>query len=394
MIHGSHTWDERKIQNIIHPEDAKLIKRIHPRIMASPDSPIWIHTRHGQYTVKSGYHQLTKSTNTMSDDIIRFNKLCSSLWTLNIPPKIKHFWWRVLHNALPVADTLIRRRLRIASECLFCGEATESIHHLLFQCRVAKEIWELSLEAIDQGQFQDHHSLVDNIQALLQASGHKKSMDHLFPYIGWRIRKARNDLLFNNKRWSIPNIIHQALSDIRLWKEANNTLSLTKPQAPKASKSAPSNLQQVLTQIPLFCCCTYASWINPDSKVGIGWTLHDSQGRLIIQGSASLDSTNSVLEAEALALKEALLHMRRLNYHNVTFCGDSLTLFGHLEKNTHHGLQGMGPQEIQGFLQDIVLIAHDSYRFKYINRQANQLADELARNARIHNSPYVISWVF
>ncbi|CAE6132178.1 unnamed protein product [Arabidopsis arenosa] len=136
-----------------------------------------------------------------------------------------------------------------------------------------------------------------------------------------------------------------------------------------------------------------ASWISPDSKIGIGWTLHDSQGRLIIRGSTSLGPTDTVLEAEAIALKEALLQMRRLNYHNVTFCGDSFTLFGYLEKNTHSGLQGMGPQEIQGFLQDIVLIAHDSYRFKYINRQANQLADELARNARIHNSPYVVSWI-
>lgn len=109
--------------------------------------------------------------------------------------------------------------------------------------------------------------------------------------------------------------------------------------------------------------------------------------------SASLGPTDTVLEAEAIALKEALLQMRRLNYHNVTFCGDSLTLFGYLEKNTHSGLQGMGPQEIQRFLQDIVLVAHDSYRFKYINRQANQQADELARDARIHNSPYVVSWI-
>lgn len=45
--------------------------------------------------------------------------------------------------------------------------------------------------------------------------------------------------------------------------------------------------------------------------------------------------------------------MRRLNYHNVTFYGDSLTLFGYLEKNTHPGPQVMGPKEIQGFLQDL-----------------------------------------
>lgn len=141
-----------------------------------------------------------------------------------------------------------------------------------------------------------------------------------------------------------------------------------------------------------YCCCTYASWVNQDSKSGIAWTLHDSMGCFILQGSASIEPTNIVLEAETIALKEAILQLRRLSYCNVTFCGDSISLFGYLEKNTHSGPHAIGPHEIQGLLQDITTLAHDSYRFKYINRQANQLADNLARNARICNSPYVVSW--
>ncbi|KAG7557763.1 Zinc knuckle CX2CX4HX4C [Arabidopsis suecica] len=392
MLCGSYQWDEKKIQEIINSEDVKLIKRIHPRVMASPDSPNWIHTRNGQYTVKSGYHQLTKPSNTISADIQRSNQLCSSFWSLNIPPKIKHFWWRVLHNALPVADSLNRRRLRINPDCNFCGEGRETIQHLLFQCRVAKEIWELSPVNIDIGQFHGHHSLLDNIQALLHASGNKQSAEHLFPYLGWRIWKARNELLFNNKRWAIPNIIHQALADLRLWKEAHNLLTPNVQQSSKDKQPAPLTFQQVLTQTPSFCCCTDASWINQDSKSGIAWTLHDSMGRFILRGSASIEPTNNVLEAETIALKEAILQLRRLNYCNVTFCGDSISLYGYLEKNAHSGPHVIGPHEIQGLLQDITTLAHVSYRFKYINRQANQLADNLARNARICNSPYVVSW--
>ncbi|EFH62608.1 hypothetical protein ARALYDRAFT_892986 [Arabidopsis lyrata subsp. lyrata] len=138
---------------------------------------------------------------------------------------------------------------------------------------------------------------------------------------------------------------------------------------------------------------TDASWINQDSKIGVGWTLHDSLGRYLLKGSASLEPTQSVLEAEALALREALIHLKRLNYQNVTFCGDSHSLYGYLEGIWHKKLQTRGSNEIQTYLQDISKLAHDSYQFRYINRAANVLADTLAREARDNDSPYVISWV-
>ncbi|CAE5958042.1 unnamed protein product [Arabidopsis arenosa] len=37
-----------------------------------------------------------------------------------------------------------RRNIKISPECIFCGEAKETTLHLLFHCRLAREIWELS----------------------------------------------------------------------------------------------------------------------------------------------------------------------------------------------------------------------------------------------------------
>ncbi|CAL9222712.1 unnamed protein product, partial [Arabidopsis halleri] len=56
------------------------------------------------------------------------------LWALHIPPKLKTFWWRVLHNAIPVTDNIARREVKISSECLFCGDAKETTEHLPFKC--------------------------------------------------------------------------------------------------------------------------------------------------------------------------------------------------------------------------------------------------------------------
>lgn len=212
--------------------------------------------------------------------------------------------------------------------------------------------------------------------------------------MGWRIWKTRNDLLYNNRKWSIPDIIHQALMDYRMWKEAINV-----PQHQLNHNhnrpSTPNTLQEVLTQIPSLYCCTDASWIDRQSNAGIGWTLHDSAGRYILKGSASIDPTDSALEAEAIALREALLHLKRLNYHNVTFCGDSFSLFGYLMKAANYRHKPLpGPLEIQHYLDDIITLAKNSCSFKFIGRKANVLADGLAKTAMLRNLPLVISWVF
>ncbi|CAL9246433.1 unnamed protein product [Arabidopsis halleri] len=65
----------------------------------------------------------------------------------------------------------------------------------------------------------------------------------------------------------------------------------------QGKRSAPATFSEVIAQISSLCCCTDASWIDQNSKVGIGWTLHDSQGRYILKGSASIEPTNSALEA-------------------------------------------------------------------------------------------------
>ncbi|KAF8112035.1 hypothetical protein N665_0068s0002 [Sinapis alba] len=83
-----------------------------------------------------------------------------------------------------------------------------------------------------------------------------------------------------------------------------------------------------------YYCYTDGSWVDENRKGGIGWILYDSQNILKIQGSTSTEATNSVTEIEALALKEAIIHMNKLSYQNVMFCGDSVILYKQLERVT------------------------------------------------------------
>lgn len=289
----------------------------------------------------------TKPSPDCSSESAQLQGLYKSIWALNIPPKLKHFWWRILHNEIPVAANLASRRIKIPQDCLFCVDAAETTMHLFFQCRLAREIWALSPLQIPSGQYEEASSLYDIVTGLLSSQAAHHSKEFLFPYIGWCIWKARNDLLYNNKQWAIPDIIHQALMDFKLWREAQNvsTPQISHQANRIASKDLPS--YQSLPSNSLLYCYTDGSWIGSNSKAGIGWALHNAQGQCLLKGSSSIEPANSAVETEAIALREALLQMKRLNYDSVVFCGDSLMLYGHLEKTARQCQPMLGPLEIQ-----------------------------------------------
>lgn len=85
------------------------------------------------------------------------------IWKLKIPPNIKHFWWRTLHNALPVAENLRSRGLRIDGVCQVCGDSEETLHHMLFNCKVAAKVWDHSPLRFKPGNqlFNTLHRLLD-----------------------------------------------------------------------------------------------------------------------------------------------------------------------------------------------------------------------------------------
>lgn len=198
IFQGTREWNEQLVNSIIRQEDARYILNIRLGSKMSQVTPIWNYTNTGEYNVKSGYHlckQILNQQRSEQQDNIGISedlkRSCSSIWALSLPPKIKTFWWKILHDGLPVAENLRKRNIKVDNICHVCGENPETQTHIFFQCRVAKEIWSLSptnfgkekeVQSDCQQNFKELISLVK-----------KDKRGHLNFYIGWRLLKKQSN---------------------------------------------------------------------------------------------------------------------------------------------------------------------------------------------------------
>lgn len=204
MIAGRGQWNAELIQSIFTTSDAAAILTTPISKAGLQDRLVWHHSRKGNFTVASAYSWLLNSSPLSqhapeSSNSRAANKsMWKRLWGMNIKGKIKHFLWRAWHRILPTNDQLLRKGSQIDALCKTCGEADETLEHMLFHCPKARIIWQLS-----PVNWSGLHHLAVDFQAWWQQLCRLGSQDihcqriELTSYILWSIWKMRNEWLFN-----------------------------------------------------------------------------------------------------------------------------------------------------------------------------------------------------
>lgn len=82
----------------------------------------------------------------------------SSIWKLNIPPRVQFHLWLLSNNKLLTMDNLAKRRAVNDPTCLMCAE-NESISHLFFCCCVSTLVWKCISEILGVNLGQDFKSV-------------------------------------------------------------------------------------------------------------------------------------------------------------------------------------------------------------------------------------------
>ncbi|XP_026399356.1 uncharacterized protein LOC113295223 [Papaver somniferum] len=197
---NTRNWNHNMLKALFPIDIVDQILQIRIPLIGK-DQVRWLGTRTGCYTVKSAYHILLQdSLNQQNLNIPNFP--WSKLWKVQLPPKILHLIWRILHNCVATRDKLHKVVSNIASTCPLCKQYDESCQHMFIDCPVTNRLW-FALDHTLIGN-NSNHNLYDWFSSLFNANNFwTQAMQVKIRYIGcvlWWIWKYRCVAAFDNKQ--------------------------------------------------------------------------------------------------------------------------------------------------------------------------------------------------
>lgn len=113
-------WNIDKLEEHFFPNDVRKIKAVKP-VVSMEDFWVWKLNKSGDFTVKSAYWLAVESNENSLIHVAgvqpSLNTLKEQVWKLSTDPKIKVFLWKMRSGALPVAELLSHRGMKVDSRC-------------------------------------------------------------------------------------------------------------------------------------------------------------------------------------------------------------------------------------------------------------------------------------
>jgi hypothetical protein len=170
------------------------------------DEIVWMVNSYGIYSS----HSLYRVVNFRGVEPI----FLPTVWKLHVPPRIHFFLWLVSKNKLLTRDNLGKRRRVDDPSCLFCSN-NETVHHLLFDCVVAKKAWEEISIILGINIGLDYESI-----ARLWLCNKRFDVANIISLaLCWCLWKLRNGLCFQEMPWTgIRRLWQRMVPLLRCWK--------------------------------------------------------------------------------------------------------------------------------------------------------------------------------
>lgn len=115
------------------------------------------------------------------------------VWKISAYHKIRIFFWKLLHKAIPVKDQLSCRGMQLEPNRPICANEPETIEHLLRRCGAVKEIWRKQ-----KGRQWNQTELDMDITDWLRENAklRKSSDKSTFAFSIWSIWCKRNNIMY------------------------------------------------------------------------------------------------------------------------------------------------------------------------------------------------------
>ncbi|CAA7022345.1 unnamed protein product [Microthlaspi erraticum] len=251
-------WNKGKVEELL-PQYAADILCMRPSTKGAQDSFVWLPSKTGEYTAKTGYHVARAREFQPEDHNHPQLNWIKDVWSGKFSSKLKVFIWKIIQMALPLGENLLSRGLWDNACCTHCGDL-ETAEHLFFLCPFARKTWDLAptTVALEISTTLDFTSIFiqSKVQFCLPPTG--INAGPLFPWVCWAILSTRNHKIFEDRSFSPEETILKAITDAKEWQFAQ---TLENPGKGKGKTFKPYEMSR--EQIVVF---TDGAW-NPESKI-------------------------------------------------------------------------------------------------------------------------------
>ncbi|XP_026459630.1 uncharacterized protein LOC113360325 [Papaver somniferum] len=321
------SWDLNMV-NVMFPEEiVEQICRI--RIpMIGKDKIRWKGTRNRKFTVKSSYNILLdeySSGVTSSNNNFPWKRM----WKMSLPPKILHLLWRILQDCVPTREKMVKH--------------VQTIDDIILYVR----IW-FSMDT-----------------TVLPSVG---NMDLVSWLTNMFTTQNFNDAQLQFKPDSFIYDFKNYISEI----EEN----IITPQSISRSTSIPLKW---LAAVDFAIKINFdISFITKRLPVGVGLIARNSAGNFI-EAKGSSSTAVDEEQGEAIAALEALKWSKERNFTELHLEGDNINVVDAI-----NGITGRINWTTNSVIQECLVLLNPFSRWKcsHVKREANRVADDLARYAR------------
>ncbi|KAM2075160.1 hypothetical protein ACFX1T_038088 [Malus domestica] len=381
FCHLSRKWDLNFLQPFLTDVELETIRATPIGDSSRRDRLIWAASKNGRYSVKSGYRWIQSRSLCLRDSRLPHarsvpEELWKCLWKIEVPPKIRHFLWSSLHNALATNVNLFKRRASNSPICPICLCDDESTVHIFLLCPWVKHVWFGGVLS-----YKVDGSAISSWFLWLQAifsSNFGAPDDGMWvrscvAFTCWFIWKARCDFVFNHEK-IIPSRVVLAISS------AMDSF-LAAGRSPEVC-----GLRDGVGQasIPVVCWTppdppfskinVDASWCRMSLVGFVGVVVKGAEGQFIAAARYSIKASNADA-VEALALLHGCKLGVSLGLSEVIIESDSLEAVSCLSNSLEDGSWEAFP-----FLAMVKKIGETFQfcRWSWVPRTANMAADVLS----------------
>lgn len=228
----------------------------------------WSKESSGAYSVKSAYNFLQKQKGRWQVEDI--HSIWKVIWKIKAPPKTLNLLWRALSGCLPTRYQLFLKHAQVDKICPVCNSKEESIFHALVMCPFAHQCWTIIFPSLQIGDAQDYGSW---LSVRLKESNSSKCAE--VATISWAIWRARNELVWNEKRTRVNNVVVLAKQYLLQWKYAQVNSICALPQTMMEGDGAISWARPQGTNIKV---TVDSACLQKEKSTGWGWLLETQKG--------------------------------------------------------------------------------------------------------------------